>query len=354
MTTVQIAHIVSQGERFRISQSSKFRHRGFTLVELLVVIAIIGVLVGLLLPAVQSSREAARRTQCANNLKQIGLGLHNYHAAQGMFPPGWIRQENPYGASWGWSTYLLPYIEQGSIYEALDPDETTLDEAALDPQLLPVLQTPISTYRCPSDAVEILHPGNANLQPSIVGRVQGMPVAKANYVAVYGPGSLAERNPTPDAAYNGAAANAIDNYGKGVFSKNSTTRIAKITDGTSNTLAVGERAYHWPPHSYATVAEYMAAFWCGIPHSSQSDWHSEGPHWVVGHTFTFLHNNVNASALQGFSSRHPGGAQFVQCDGSVKFIGEDIDATNFYVDEPPIGLYQRLSHKSDGEIENED
>ena len=345
------SHGITLVELPAASSTVRTRCAAFTLVELLVVIAIIGVLVALLLPAVQAAREAARRTQCMNNLKQIGVALHNYHSAKAQFPPGWIRN-GAYGASWGWGTFLLPYIEQNPAFVALDPYRATLDEAALDPQRLEILQTPISTYRCPSDSEHILHPGNANLQPWIVGRIQDQEIAMANYVAVYGPGDLAERNPTPDAHHNGAAANAIDNFGKGPFSKNSTTRVADITDGTSNTFAVGERAFHAPRHEYVDVAEYMAAFWCGLGHGNQANWHSEGPHWVLGHTFTFLHNSVNASALQGFSSRHPGGTQFLMCDGSVRFISEDIDATNFYLDEPPIGLYQQLSHKSDGQVQD--
>lgn len=329
----------------------RFKSAGFTLVELLVVIAIIGILIALLLPAVQAARESSRRTHCANNLKQIALGVFNFESANGQFPPGWTR-DRAFGACWGWGTYILPFIEQGPIYDVLAPHNRHLEDAAADPAGLRALQTPISTYRCPSDPTEILQPGNRNLQPGyVVGRIDGKEVALSNYVGVYGSGWLAEVNPKPDFAYNGAAANAFDNYGKGVFSKNSTTRAKDITDGLSNTFAIGERAFHAPPHQYVDVAEYMASIWCGLNAGNQSEWHSEGPHWVLGHTFTFLHNDYNAAALQGFSSRHIGGAQFAMCDGSVHFITDNIDATNLYLDEPPIGVYQQLSHKSDGQVQ---
>jgi len=327
------------------------RH-GFTLVELLVVIAIIGVLIALLLPAVQAAREASRRTQCQNNLKQIALAALNYESAKGHFPHGWVR-DRLFGPCWGWGTYLLPYIGDSPTYSILDPERKHLEDATLNPSGLQALQTPISTYRCPSDSPEPLTPINSNLQPWPVGLINEKEVAKSNYIGVYGPGDMAEVNPMPDNPANGAIANAIDNYGKGVYSKNSTIKSKDITDGLSNTFSFGERAFRIPRHEYVDVAEYWAAHWCGLNAGNQSNWHSEGPHWVLGSTFTFLHNSVHAEAIQGFSSGHPGGAQFAMCDGAVRFISENIDATHAYRPDPPIGLYQQLSHKSDGQVQNE-
>jgi prepilin-type N-terminal cleavage/methylation domain-containing protein len=329
------------------------RRTAFTLVELLVVIAIIGVLVALLLPAVQAAREASRRAQCQNNLKQIALAALNHQSAKGYFPHGWMR-DGPYNPSWGWGVYLLPYIGESPTYNVLDPEHKHLLDATLYQGGIDALQVPISVYRCPSDSPEILlTPANTNLQPWPVGLINDKEVAKSNYLGVYGPGDLAEVNPTPDAPYNGAIGNTIDNYGKGVYSKNSTVKPKDITDGLSNTFSFGERAYRVPRVDYVDVAEYWAAHWCGLNAGNQSQWHSEGPHWVLGTTFNFLHNSVNAGAIQGFSSAHPGGAYFSMCDGAVRFISENIDATSNYRPDPPIGLYQQLSHKSDNQVQDE-
>ena len=137
---------------------------GFTLVELLVVIAIIGILVGLLLPAVQAAREAARRMQCSNNIKQLALALHNYESAHKSFPPGSIspRLSGTYPptapgtnqartAGYSWSMFILPYIEQSAIYNATVGTQPVLGRIVADPLTLPLLQTPLATFRCPSE-----------------------------------------------------------------------------------------------------------------------------------------------------------------------------------------------------------
>jgi prepilin-type N-terminal cleavage/methylation domain-containing protein len=124
---------------------------GFTLIELLVVIAIIAILIALLLPAVQQAREAARRTQCKNNLKQLGLGLHNYHDVFGTLPPGWVDQNNNRASNWGWAVYILPQIDQAALYATLDVGNGSLGLALEDvTKLAPMLNT-YPAFRCPSD-----------------------------------------------------------------------------------------------------------------------------------------------------------------------------------------------------------
>src|SRR5438067_9147484 len=135
--------------------------RGFTLIELLVVIAIIAVLVALLLPAVQQAREAARRTQCKNNLKQLGLAMQNYHDTMGKFPPGFVtavpNDFNITGDFWSWGVFIAPQIDLANIYNALQPGTNSLTAALSNPNTLAVLQTPLPSFRCPSDVGNALN-----------------------------------------------------------------------------------------------------------------------------------------------------------------------------------------------------
>jgi prepilin-type N-terminal cleavage/methylation domain-containing protein len=298
------------------------RARGFTLIELLVVIAIIAILIALLLPAVQQAREAARRTQCKNNLKQIGLALHNYADTHRVFPPGWIAvnefgmpsaHEGTSGVAWG--TCILPYMEQANIYSLFNASRPLTD-----PVNATFLRSQIPGYKCPSDPQQDYFA----IQEEGGGAVLAeLPIA--NYIGVFGTEELdgCENSPgTAPVLANGTC------QGNGVFYHNSRTGIASITDGTSNTLLIGERKTRkdldwftsWP----GMIAEGEEAFQrvCGSADHTPND-----PH----HHF------------DDFSSHHTGGAQFCLGDGSVRFISENIDR----------GTYQSLATIQGGEVVGE-
>ena len=197
-----------------------YRRAGFTLIELLVVIAIITILVSLLLPGVQQSREAARRTQCANHLKQIGIALHNYHGSHSTFPPGWVDQNQGYVANWGWLAYLLPQLEQSALYSGLSVGELSLGQALTIPEHQQRMKTVLPLFRCPSDSGPDLN----NITPLISDDLRAVDVATANYVGSNGGGNWSEGDEL-----------------LGVFGRNSNIEFRDITDGTSNTIVVGER-----------------------------------------------------------------------------------------------------------------
>jgi prepilin-type N-terminal cleavage/methylation domain-containing protein/prepilin-type processing-associated H-X9-DG protein len=296
----------------------------FTLIELLVVIAIIAVLVGLLLPAVQKVREAAARTQCMNNLKQMGLGLHNYHSTFAIFPPGWVRVANsnpPTDPSWSWSCFLLPYLEQQNVYNTLSPTSQTLSQAIKNN--LTTLQTPIKTFMCPSDTV---FPLNTNRPFTAV-------------VGVTGPISLAISN------YPGNGGNTSDH---GLFQENIAKRISDITDGTSNTLAVGERKSDAQP---GTTAGSFAALWAGVSQVG-SDSTSVSTDASRGFTVYRMPDGSNGTGgafpQSGFSSKHTGGTNFVFCDGHVAFLSNNINWTVYGA--TPLGTFNMLGDRDDGGV----
>jgi prepilin-type N-terminal cleavage/methylation domain-containing protein/prepilin-type processing-associated H-X9-DG protein len=267
------------------------RRSAFTLIELLVVIAIIGILIGLLLPAVQKVRAAAARMQCANNLKQIGLACHGYHDANGALPPGYIAVATYPDVSpgWGWAALLLPHIEQDDIYRQLDLNQPVQSSAAI--------QNVIKTYLCPSD--------NPPAAAFVVSDAFGNPVAIAA--------------PSSYAATVGQDASQVDDVvGDGVFYRNSRTRLTDITDGTSQTTMVGDRAW-----------VQTQGIWAGVVPGAvtrpgrQNVWQSAtGP----AQALTLVHNNwINITTdadggLDDFSSNHEGGVNLVFADGSVHFL----------------------------------
>jgi prepilin-type N-terminal cleavage/methylation domain-containing protein len=306
------------------------RRRGFTLIELLVVIAIIGVLVGLLLPAVQTAREAARRSSCQNNLKQIGLGLLNHESAKKAFPAGYSYFNNGGERCWGWATFILPYMEQLSLYEQLDPENRKLHDVCVSAASAAdkaALQTPIPGYRCPSD----ITPNLNTLQG--FGSSQPFAIATANYIGSAGNQVVSGS----DATYpNGYAAPYKDFDCGGIFfgivdRKASPAgrgplgvKVKDIVDGQSKTLLTGERCGR-------TTTGDRAAVWAGIGRAD--DYGPAGTCRTLGRP-GFIQNGdyVNRpdpqNASKGFSSLHPGGCLYGYADGSVQWLSDAISTTN--------------------------
>jgi prepilin-type N-terminal cleavage/methylation domain-containing protein/prepilin-type processing-associated H-X9-DG protein len=273
------------------------RPSAFTLVELLVVIAIIGVLIALLLPAIQAAREAARREQCVNNLKQIGLAMHSFACTSGdAFPPG--RCNSP--ANYGWAIFILRYIEESGIDQRFNRNANFYDAVNQ-----PVVQMPVRIFQCPSvpggDRVfEILNlpPGSAPFNPPAKG-------AAGDYFACYG---------VWDPAYGTAAQR------DGVFQNNRVRRIAEITDGTSHTIMLFEQAGR--PAQYCNgnlVAGLNQAngSWWGA-------WSSFNGGQVQGYDDSCTQSvgtcAINCNNGRGVYAFHPGGASVLFADSSVHFL----------------------------------
>jgi prepilin-type N-terminal cleavage/methylation domain-containing protein/prepilin-type processing-associated H-X9-DG protein len=346
------------------------RGSGFTLIELLVVIAIIAILIGLLLPAVQKIREAARRMQCSNNLKQIGLALHNYHDTNSQFPPGglmgWGQGNVPDWGDWGsdhgsWMVYALPFVEQDNLYRQINPRPQSYYNSvgewlrvvgrANDTRVVPN-QYMVKTYRCPSD----------DFDPK---------AAVFNYVGSMGPQCLADRcgsggDPgnfnTPTNPFGGwcgpevsglgggvagmgyrsspAHGNTIDSDQlRGVFNRSGANiTMASVRDGLSNTILIGETL----PNTHDHIST-----WNSWMHFNGGPSHASTIVPINYRIDTALNNcdspaersKGNWSVSWGFRSNHSGGANFLFGDGAVRFIRETIDHRT----------YQLLGARSDGQ-----
>lgn len=280
------------------------RRPAFTLVELLVVIAIIGVLVSLLLPAVQAAREAARRTSCSNNLKQMGLAMHNHHDTLNELPSGYLYRGGNGKTNYGWAVLIMPYLEQKNLYEQLDPIKVPLYDryksgaSAADKTLL---QTKLKNYRCPSDT-------GPDLANSInFGSSNHFRVALSNYVGCAG-WSNTPSYPIKDGDCGG------------MLWGNSKLNFAACTDGTSQTLLIAERRFR----------QDHAATWLGV--GINDSYGNNGTlRTLFRATFTMNFNYTAAgspeNAGKGWSSEHPGGINVCLLDGSVRFLSERTNAS---------------------------
>ncbi|PQO27899.1 DUF1559 domain-containing protein [Blastopirellula marina] len=343
------------------------RRRAFTLVELLVVIAIIGVLIALLLPAVQQAREAARRMSCSNNMKQMGLAIHNYHDTYRSFPPiaigetynasGWARQAS-------WMTRILPFIEQKAAYDMCKVVDSTYDNsdagyAAPTRGWKALAGTRVEGYWCPSSPLKktaSFPTGSATQGLGAPATIEiQIPDYAANGGSVYKGGTTSTFSDKQAWGWGGYVA---DNGPLGIIFRadvspafpGQPTTFASLSDGSSNTLMVGEQSDYLNKNHDARAGLVNGGFWSGGTGTDSNalsnytatlypinavnvEWMGMAPDWGLD---TYVFNNT------AFRSAHPGGAQFTLADGSSRFIAETINFATYTAlmdraDGAPIG-----------------
>ena len=330
-----IAAVALAGSRLLLRTRGGFRlprRRGFTLVELLVVIAIIATLIGLLLPAVQSAREAARRSACMNNVKQLGLALHNHHSARGKFPPGFgLYREF-------WSAHILPYLEEGALYDRIEfVDSRTNDWGSYNHPNRDACAAVIQAMRCPSAG---LVTGKDN---------QGIPNrSPVSYRGVAGSMISSDDLSTRSAGYNTAAYSALegepsdrDSYvrrSEGILFGASRVKIKDVTDGTSKTFILGESFTDTDYTKDSQNMDYWGLFGPQMGNDSAA-WapgfvrgteHSEGVGSAVVPINSRLNPLMHGTLMEmSFGSRHPGGAVFCLADASVRFVNETVEQQTY-------------------------
>lgn len=290
--------------------TTRSRH-AFTLVELLVVIAIIGVLIGLLLPAVQSAREAARRSACTNNMRQIGLGIHNYaHGRKERFPEGWLCNagDAETGIGWGWASRILPHMEEPEVGNAIAghiQNGQAILAASPDTQ-----KAVIRSFLCPSD------PRSSN--PIFEMHGPDIDFSRSNYPGMWGSTGI-----------EGADLFA----GNGIFFANSQVEFGQVTDGLSKTIMVGERdARDVESHDHAGEVEQFDSTWIGMVEGGE-----EAAIRVVG-TGEHMFNDADGHA-EDFRSKHSNGINVIFADGHVEFLQSSIDES----------IFQAMSTRAGGE-----
>lgn len=270
------------------------RRRGFTFIELLTVIALVAVLLAIGVPKVVQTQEQARANQCKNNLKQLGLAIHNYHDTYNSLPPGWVAAKPDADAGFflGWQRSLLPYLDQAPLYNQIDSEDIAANEREVLGMAIPVL-------RCPSDSMVDKNPLRGKFGTS---------------------------------SYSGNAGNerlpgSVDTPEKlnGIFWRNSHVRFRDIKDGLSNTFLAGERGI-----------DSGSGIWVGVTaNRNENDAITDCSH----------HAQLNRS-ITSFSGRHPGVVMFVMLDGAIRPIAEDVESS---ADTENLGLFQKLAQRNDSQ-----
>jgi len=293
---------------------SRKRQHAFTLIELLVVIAIIAILVALLLPAVQQAREAARRSSCKNNFKQVALALHNYHDTHGVFPMGdgvatggvsapcWLRTGTIDRTLFGWGVHIFPYIDQANRYQNLTlnvPSQWVIPDN-FDPERT---LGRIDQFLCPSDPQQ----GSTTARLVTFSPVSEREFPRTNMAGVFGSNDW-----TCQAGRN----YSVGLNGNGMFYAISSVRIRDVVDGTSNTLFVGEATGN--PGVSTGIRAYSYAGYNVLDTTFGINGTTSYPGRTPTGTFTWNFRRA------GFSSFHTGGAHFALCDGSVRFISQNL------------------------------
>ena len=293
------------------------KRRGFTLIEFLVVGSIVATLLSLVTPALQQAREAARQSTCKNNLKQMAIALHNYHDVYNAFPLAWNANVSTpgNGPRSGWQISILPFMDQAPLYEVvmdvINGSQMPPADALIGRRKEKLLQTHIENYRCPSDTTSATNPMRGDYGTSNYSGNHGslsLPRWTTGRGTAFWPGPM----DTPRKA-------------NGIMWWNSRPGFRDITDGASNTFMIGERC-----------VTSGAGIWPGVGSNEfENDVMTE-----------CSHGSRPNRGLTSFSSAHPGGVQFVMCDGRVVFINDNIDSKP--VTEGDLGIYQRLANRHDG------
>jgi prepilin-type processing-associated H-X9-DG protein len=324
---------------------TRTRKTGFTIIEVLVVFAIMAVMIALLIPAVQQAREAARRNQCLNNLKQLGTALNNYHEMMRVFPSAsyvnkWSDYPTAKNSEWSWGSMLLPYLDRRSVFEALDINYSTFEQAANDPNRRALLTKSMPYLLCPSDPGGEINENRPFFAKTEGGVGKGMILevttcfGKSNYIGCNG---------------------NHDNDGIFDSGNNFCVSCRDITDGLSNTILIGERSTpRWAKQAPGTQGPW-AAIWAG----QETGRTNVTSVWcLVGKTEYQMNSGADSGVasdtsnipepLSAFGSMHAGGAQFLFADGSARFISDQIEWNDLPNSRDDVGVYHLLGSRADG------